>query len=319
MKGTQSVARYLGRRLGLMLLTLWLMSILVFVITSVLPGDVAQTILGKSATPNQVAALRQQLDLDHPPHVLYLRWISGFLTGNWGDSHSLQVPISSVLPNRLFNSLVLTGAALIVIVPLSITFGTTAALRQDHPTDRVISVLGLSLMAVPEFVSGIILLTVFGVWLKWLPTTSVAAGGNPLTTPQFVVLPVLTLSIVFFGYVSRMMRASTIAVLGSAYIRTATLKGLPRRQVLVRHVLRNALVPTITVLMSSIGYLVGGLVIVESLFGYPGLGGLLLYAGLHHDVPLLEACAMIVAAAYMGGNLVADLLYAYLNPQIRYG
>jgi peptide/nickel transport system permease protein len=214
---------------------------------------------------------------------------------------------------------VLTGAALIVIVPLSITFGTLAALRQDRPTDRVISVLGLSLMAIPEFVSGIILLTVFGVWLKWLPTTSVAAGGNPLTTPQFVVLPVLTLSIVFFGYVSRMMRASTIAVLGSAYIRTATLKGLPRRQVLVRHVLRNALVPTITVLMSSIGYLVGGLVIVESLFGYPGLGGLLLYAGLHHDVPLLEACAMIVAVAYMGGNLVADLLYAYLNPQIRYG
>jgi peptide/nickel transport system permease protein len=302
-----------------MLLTLWLMSILVFVITTVLPGDVAYTILGRSATPEQAAALRRQLGLDHPAPVLYLRWITGFVTGNWGDSHSLQLPIASVLPNRLFNSLVLAVAALIVIVPLSIAFGTLAALKRDRFTDRAISVTGLALMATPEFVSGIILLTVFGVVLQWLPTTSVAAGGNPLTTPQFLVLPVLTLSLVFFGYVSRMMRASTIAVLESAYIRTATLKGLPRRQVLVRHLLRNALVPTITVVMSSIGYLVGGLVIVESLFGYPGLGSLLLYAGLHHDVPLLEACVMIVAVVYMGGNLIADLLYAYLNPQIRYG
>jgi peptide/nickel transport system permease protein len=218
----------------------------------------------------------------------------------------------------LFNSLVLAVAALIVIVPLSIALGTLAALRQDRFADRLISVTGLSLMAMPEFVTGIVLLTLFGVWLQWLPTTSVAAGGNPLTEPQHLVLPVVTLSLVFFGYVARMTRASTIAVLGSAYVRTATLKGLPRRQVLLRHVLRNALAPTITVVMSSIGYLIGGLVIVESLFGYPGLGGLLLYAGLHHDVPLLEACAMIVAVSYMGGNLIADLLYAYLNPQIRY-
>jgi len=312
------VARFLARRLGLMLLTLWLMSILVFVITSILPGDAARTILGQHATPEAVAGLRRELDLDHPPPVLYLRWITGFVTGDWGESPSLQVPISDVLPNRLFNSLVLAVAALIVIVPTSIAFGLLAALRQDRPTDRVISVTGLSLMAVPEFVSGILLLTVFGLWLDWLPTTSVAAGGDPLTEPQHLVLPVLSLSLVFFGYVSRMMRASTIAVLGSAYVRTAMLKGLPLRQVLLRHVLRNAVVPTITVVMSSIGYLVGGLVVVESLFGYPGLGGLLLYAGLHHDVPLLEDCAMIVAVIYMGGNLTADLLYAYLNPQIRY-
>ncbi|MDQ3781034.1 MAG: ABC transporter permease [Chloroflexota bacterium] len=313
------MARFLARRLGLLLLTLWLMSVLVFVIASVLPGDVAQTILGQYATPEAVAGIRQQLDLNHPPPVLYLRWITGFITGDWGDSPSLQVPISSVLPNRLFNSLVLAVAALIMIVPLSILFGMIAALRQDRFLDRAISVTGLSLMAVPEFVSGIILLTIFGIWLRWLPTSSVAAGGDPLTRPQYLVLPVLSLSIVFFGYVSRMMRASTIAVLGSAYVRTALLKGLPLRRVLLRHVLRNAIVPTITVVMSSIGYLVGGLVIVESLFGYPGLGGLLLYAGLNHDVPLLMDCVMIVAVIYMIGNLVADLLYAYLNPQIRYG
>ena len=310
---------FLARRLGLMLLTLWLMSILVFVIASVLPGDAARTILGQNATPEAVEGLREQLDLNHPPVELYLRWIAGFVTGDWGDSHSLQVPISSVLPDRLFNSLVLAVATLIVIVPLSIFFGVLAAMRQDRLSDRFISVTGLSLMAVPEFVSGIILISVFGVWLGWLPTTSVAAGNNPLTSPAHLVLPVLSLSLVFFGYVSRMMRASTITVLGSAYMRTAMLKGLPLRQVLFRHVLRNALVPTITVVMSSIGYLIGGLVVIETLFGYPGLGGLLLYAGLHHDVPLLEACVMIVAVIYMAGNLAADLIYAYMNPQIRYG
>lgn len=312
------MARFLLRRLGLLLLTLWLMSVLVFVIASILPGDVAHTILGQFATPQEVAGLQQQLGLDHPPPVLYLRWITGFVSGNWGESPSFQAPISSLIPDRLFNSLVLAVATLLVIVPLSITFGMLAALRQDRVTDRVVSITGLSLMAVPEFVSGIILLSIFGIWLHWLPTTSVAAGGNPLTSPQYLVLPVLALGLVFFGYVSRMMRASTITVLGSAYMRTAMLKGLPMRQVLLRHVLRNALVPTITVVMSSIGYLVGGLVIVESLFGYPGLGSLLLYAGLHHDVPLLEDCVMIVAVVYMLGNLTADLLYAYLNPQIRY-
>lgn len=313
------MARFLLRRLGLLVLTLWLMSILVFVVTSILPGDIAHTILGQSATPQNVAALRHQYGLDYPAPILYLRWITGFVTGQWGNSPSFQdAPIATLLPNRLFNSLVLAVAALVVIVPLSIVFGALAALRQDRLTDRIISITGLSLMAVPEFVSGIILLSIFGIWLHWLPTTSVSAGADPLTTPQYLVLPVCALGIVFFGYVSRMMRASTIFVLGSAYTRTAMLKGLPMRRVLARHVLRNALVPTITVVTSQIGYLVGGLVVVESLFGYPGIGSLLLYAGLNHDVPLLEDCVMVVAVIYMLSNLTADLLYAYLNPQIRY-
>lgn len=313
------MARFLARRLGLLVLTLWLMSVLVFVISTVLPGDVAHTILGQFATPAAVEGLRRQLGLDDSPPTQYLRWVTGFVTGDWGVSPSLNAPMSEVIPDRLVNSLILAVAALVVIVPVSIAFGMLAALRQDRALDRIISVVGLSLMAVPEFVSGIILLSVFGIWLAWLPTTSVAAGGDPLRSPQYLVLPVVSLSLVFFGYVSRMMRASTIAVLGSAYVRTAMLKGLPLRQVLTRHVLRNAVVPTITVVMSSIGYLMGGLVVVESLFGYPGLGGLLLYAGLHHDVPLLEDCVMIVAVIYMAGNLVADLLYAWLNPQVRYG
>ena len=310
--------RFLLRRLALMLLTLWLMSVIVFTIASVLPGDVARTILGQNATPQAVEGLREQLDLNHPPVELYLRWITGFVTFDWGFSYSLGVPISEVLPGRLFNSMVLAVAALIVIVPISVFFGVVSALRQDRISDRAISVTGLSLMAVPEFVSGIILITIFAIWLDWLPTDSVAAGSSPLTSPQHLVLPVLSLGLILFGYLTRMTRASTVTVLSSAYVRTAYLKGLPLRKVLTRHVLRNALVPTMTVIMSQVGYLIGGLVVIESLFGYPGIGGLLLWAGLRHDVPLLEACVMIVAVIYMVGNLIADLLYVLLNPQIRY-
>jgi peptide/nickel transport system permease protein len=302
-----------------MLLTLWLMSVIVFAVAEIVPGDVAHTILGQFATPEAIANLRRELGLDYPAPVLYMRWIGGFVTGQWGYSPSFDAPISSVIPGRLFNSLVLAVAALIVIVPLSIALGTIAALRQDRFSDRLISISGLSLMAVPEFVSGIVLLTICGVWLRLLPTTGLAAGGSPLTSPQYLILPALSLGIVFFGYITRMMRASTIAVLDSAYVRTALLKGLPLRRVLTRHVLPNALIPTLTVVMSQIGYLVGGLVVVETLFGYPGIGSLLLSAGLHHDVPLLQDCVMIVAVIYMLGNLSADLLYAYLNPRIRYG
>jgi len=302
-----------------MLLTLWLMSVIVFAVAEIVPGDVAHTILGQFATPEAIANLRHELGLDYPAPVLYLRWIGGFVTGQWGYSPSFDAPIASVIPGRLFNSLVLAAAALIVIVPLSIALGTIAALRQDRLSDRLISISGLSLMAVPEFVSGILLLTIFGIWLRLLPTTGLAGGGNPLTSPQYLILPALSLGIVLFGYIARMMRASTIAVLDSAYVRTALLKGLPLRRVLTRHVLPNALIPTLTVVMSQIGYLVGGLVVVETLFGYPGIGSLLLSAGLHHDVPLLQDCVMIVAVIYMLGNLSADLLYAYLNPRIRYG
>ena len=312
------MTRFLLRRLGLLLLTLWLMSVIVFVISEILPGDVASVALGRDASPQAVANLRHEWGLDYPAPVVYLHWITGFVTGQWGDSRSFDAPIADLIPGRLGNSLLLAAAALVVIVPLSIALGMVAALRQDRLSDRAISITGLSLMAVPEFVSGIILLTVFGIWLHVLPTGSIASGGSPLTSPQYLVLPALALGLVFFGYIARMMRASTISVLGSAYVRTARLKGVPLRLLLARHVLPNALVPTITVVTSQIGYLVGGLVVVETLFGYPGIGSLLLSAGLQHDVPLLEDCVMIIAVIYMLSNLTADLFYAYLNPQVRY-
>lgn len=310
--------RFIVRRLGLLLVTLWLMSIIVFVSDELVPGDVAHTILGQAATPQAIIALRVQLGLNYPAPVLYLRWIAGFVTGQWGFSPSFDAPIASLIPGRLGNSLVLAAAALIVLVPLSIGFGMVAALRQDRLSDRIISVTGVSLMAIPEFISGIVLLTVFGVWLHVLPTAGLAGGGSPLSSPQYLVLPALSLGIVLFGYMSRMMRASTIAVLDSAYVRTARLKGLPPRLLLTRHVLRNALVPVITVITSQIGYLIGGLVVIETLFSYPGIGSTLLYAGLRHDVPLLEDCVMVIAVIFMLSNLAADILYAYLNPQIRH-
>jgi peptide/nickel transport system permease protein len=312
------MTRFLLRRLGLLLLTLWLMSAIVFVISTILPGDVASVVLGRDASPQAVANLRREWGLDDPAPVQYLHWITGFVTGQWGDARSFDAPIADLIPGRLGNSLLLAAAALVVIVPLSIALGTVAALRQDRLSDRAISITGLSLMAVPEFVSGIILLTVFGIWLHVLPTGSISSGGSPLTSPQYLVLPALALGLVFFGYIARMMRASTISVLGSAYVRTARLKGVPLRLLLARHVLPNALVPTITVVTSQIGYLVGGLVVVETLFGYPGIGSLLLSAGLQHDVPLLEDCVMIIAVIYMLSNLAADLFYAYLNPRVRY-
>lgn len=315
------MAHFLLRRFALALLTLWLMSVAVFVVADITPGDVAHVILGQFATPQAIAALHKQLHLDDPAPVRYVRWITGFLTGDWGASTSNGgAPIASLLPARLENSLILAVAAMLVIAPISIALGMVAALRRDSPVDRLISVASLTLGSVPEFITGTVLLFVFGIWLHWLPTDSIAGlGVNPLRSPQHLVLPVLALGLVYFGYISRMMRASTIVVLDSAYVRTALLKGLPWPRVLLRHVLRNAVAPTLTVVALQVGYLVGGLVVVEQLFDYPGIGTLLLTAAQARDVPLLEDCVMFTSILFFLGNLLSDLVQVLLNPRIRYG
>lgn len=309
--------RYLFRRLGLLALTLWLMSLAIFIVVQILPGDVARVILGQFATPSDVAALRRQYGLDFPLPVLYLRWIGGFISGQWGKSYYLDVEVASVLPTQLLNSMILAAVALLVVVPVSIGAGTLAALQRDRFADRALTIVGVSLLAIPEFVSGLILLFVFGIRLHWLPTGQLPEG-NPLRSPGYLVLPALALSMVLFGYFARMTRSATVDALESNYVRTAVLKGLPLREVLFRHVLRNSLVPTLTVVASQVGYLVGGLVVVERLFGYPGIGNLLFQAAQHHDAILLEDCTMVVACVFMLSNLAADLIYAYLNPRIRY-
>jgi peptide/nickel transport system permease protein len=311
--------QFLARRIALVLLTLWLVSLGVFVVSELLPGDVAVFILGQQATPENLAVLRTQLGLNQPAPLRYLTWLSGFLRGDWGRSLALQIPIADLVLSRAANSLVLAGLALIVTVPISVGLGLVAALRHGRAVDRAISLIGLSGLALPEFVSGVLLIVLFSLTLHIAPAAAqIPTGANPLSVLPALVLPALTLAVTLFAYISRMTRASAIDVLASDYVRAAVLKGLPMSKVIVRHVLRNALLPTVTVIGAQIGWLVGGLVVVEHLFGYPGLGDLLLFAALNKDIPLLEACVMIVASVYMLSNLAAEVLFGVLNPRIRY-
>ena len=303
----------------LVLLTLWLVSLGVFAVSELLPGDVAIFILGQQATPETLAVLRQQLGLNEPAPERYITWLFGFVHGDWGKSLALQVPIGDLVLSRMANSFVLAGIAFIITVPLSIGAGLLAALRQGRLTDRLISLVGISGLAIPEFVSGVVLILLFSLTLRIAPASAqIPTGASPLSVLPALILPAFTLALTLFAYISRMTRATTVEVLSSDYVRAATLKGLPLSQVIVRHVLRNALLPTITVVGSQIGWLVGGLVVVEHLFGYPGLGDLLLFAALNKDIPLLEACVMVVASVYMLANLGTELLFGVLNPRIRY-
>lgn len=309
--------RYFLKRLGLALITLVLVSLAVFGVAEVLPGDVGRTILGPYASNEQVERLNHELGNDRPLLVRYGEWIGGFVTGDWGESQLLNTPVRPLVSERLKNSLILGGFALLLIVPLSIGLGVLAALHYGKFLDRLISVTGLSLIALPEFVAGVILLVVFAVKLGWFPVSSNVPSANPVDVFQQLLLPSIPLMLVLFGYISRMARAGTVESLHSNYVRTAILKGLPRRQVIARHVLRNALLPTISVVSVQVGYLVGGLVVIETLFSYPGIGKLVLDSAVGHDLPVLEATVLTVAVLYMVSNLVADVLYAVLNPRIR--
>jgi peptide/nickel transport system permease protein len=312
------VRRFLLTRLGLTLVTLLLVSILVFSVAEVLPGDVGRTILGPYASAEQVARLDHELGVDRPLLVRYFDWLGGFVRGDWGESALLNTPVRGLVLDRLGNSLVLGAFALVLIVPFSIFMGVIAALNYGKAVDRIISISGLSLIALPEFVAGVILLVIFAVKLGWFPVSSTVPSANPVDVFRQLLLPSIPLMLVLFGYISRMARAGTVEVLNSNYTRTAVLKGLPRRTVIRRHVLRNSLLPTISVVSVQIGYLVGGLVVIETLFNYPGIGKLVLDSAIGHDLPVLEATVLMVAVLYMVSNLVADLLYGILNPRVRF-
>jgi peptide/nickel transport system permease protein len=313
------MGRFLLERLGLALITLILISIVIFAVSQILPGDVGRTILGPYATNAQVASLDHQLGVDQPLPVRYWNWITAFVQGNWGQSYLLNTAVRPMVLQRLVNSLALGGFALLLVVPISIGLGVVAALNYGKALDRLITISGLSLIALPEFVIGVILLVVFAVELHWLPSSSSVPSWNPLDIIRQFLLPAIPLMLVLFGYISRMARAGTVVVLNSNYTRTAVLKGLPRSVVIWRHVLRNSLLPTITVVSVQVGYLVGGLVVIEKLFSYPGVGLLVYDSARGHDVPMLEATVLVVALIYMVSNLTADVLYAVLNPRIRLG
>lgn len=314
------MSRFVLRRIGLALITLWLLSVLVFVGTQLLPGDVGRRILGPFATQEAVDALNARLGTDRPVLVQYWDWITSAVTGDLGFSISFSRPVSEMLGGALVNSAKLAALAFVILVPLSLLGGIIAALRRGTLTDRIISVGGLSATVIPEFVSGIVLIVVFAVFLGWLPGTATAPAGSGLFTQlQHLLLPAIPLVLVLFGYIARITRAGVIEALDADYTRTAILKGLPRSTVIRRDVLRNALLPTIAVIASQIGYLIGGLVVVEELFTYQGIGKLLLDAARNADFPLLAGGVLVVGAAFQVSMLLADLAYSWLNPRIRLG
>jgi peptide/nickel transport system permease protein len=314
------VTIYLLRRLALAIVTLWILSVIIFLAGQVLPGDPGRAILGNLASPSAVAALDHQLGVDRPLLTQYWTWITGLLHGNMGTSYQYRSAVEPLLKAALVNSAKLGALALVVIIPLGILGGVIAALNVGRPLDRVISLTGLSGATVPEFVSGIVVIIIFGVELKVLPVTASAGAGAPLLTQlRYLILPAVPLVLVLFGYIARMARAGTIEALDSDYARTATLKGLSRGAVVRRHVLRNSLLPTITVIATQTGYLIGGLVIVETLFNYQGIGRLIFSAATSKDFPMLEAGVLVIGTVYMVATLIADLLTISLNPRMRTG
>jgi len=313
------VTQYVLKRLGLALLTLVLLSLIIFFAGSVVPGNPGRAILGPFASQHAVEALNQSLGVNRPLIVQYWSWVTGILHGDLGTSYQFHLPVSTFLWPALGRSLKLAVVAFVIVVPLSIFAGVLAALYRGRTVDRSISVTGLSFTSVPEFVSGVVLIVIFAIGLKWFPVTGNAPPGtSPLGQLHYLILPAIPLVFVLFGYIARMARAGTIEALDSDYVRTAILKGLPRSTVIRRHVLRNSLLPTITVIATQTAYLIGGLVVVETLFNYPGLGRLIYTAASDKDFPMLEAAVLVIGIVYLAVTLIADILYTVLNPRIRF-
>jgi len=316
-----TLGAYVVRRLGLLVLTLLAISLLVSGIFQLLPGDAAEQILGAWAERSgaTLTAMRARLGLDRPWHEQYLGWLAGALRGDFGKSLAMDVPIAPLLVERLGYSLRLAIPALVLGVTTSLVLGVVAATRRNGIVDHLITVVTLTGVSVPAFVLGSVLILVFAGWLRWLPSSSALAEGSGAGYwARMLALPVATLTVESLAYITRTTRSSMIEVLKTPYVRTATLKGLPRRLVLVKHALRNGLLPTVTVIAFNFGWMLGGVVVVEQVFNYPGIGSLVLFAIEQRDLPLLQASMCVVAFAYCVANLAADVLYAVLNPRIRY-
>jgi peptide/nickel transport system permease protein len=299
---------------------LLLLSILVFGVTQLLPGNVAQMILGPYASPETQAALEENLGLNEPMVEQYVHWLTGFVSGDWGESLRLSQEIRPILLLRLQNSAYLAIFSLIGVTIIGIGLGVIAGIRQNKPADHTISLFGFIGISLPSFVTGSLLILLFagGVW-NVLP----GSGYTPPTEDvgewlRRLILPTVTLMLLLLAYVIRMTRSSMIEVLSANYIRTARLKGAREGVVVLRHALRNALLPTVTVIAMNIGWIMGSVVIVEEIFAYPGIGSLILFSVNNRDLPLLQASVMVVGIVTGLANLAADVAYVYLNPRIRF-
>lgn len=314
-----TVWRLILRRLVLIAITLLCVSLIIFGITQILPGDVAEMISGQYGSEETVKLLREKLGLNRPLYIQYVDWLWGFITLDPGNSLSFDQPIMPLLLERLKRSLLLGGIALVEVTVFGIAMGVYAAVRKDKLFDNIASIFSFIIISIPEFVSGsLMVFFLAGTGLRIFP----AGGYSPLSDGfgewvMHLILPSTTLTLVLLAYVMRMTRSSMIEVLRQNYIRTAYLKGLPENTVIFRHALKNALLPTVTLIANNIGFLIGGIVIVEMVFAYPGLGQLMINAISYRDIPTLQSCAMVVAAIYILANLAADLAYLYLNPKTR--
>jgi peptide/nickel transport system permease protein len=310
--------RLIASRLGLALLTLLIVSAIVFAMTGLLPGDAAQEALGQAATPAAVAALRHQYGLDQPALQRYLQWLFHIVGGNFGISLSNSLPVSELIATRLPNSLMLAGLTTVVAVPIALAIGILSAMFRGSLLDRALNLLTLSTVAVPEFLVATIAVLIFAVNLHWLPALSYLSSVSSFSDlVRIYAMPVMTLCCVLIAQMARMTRAAVLDQLNSGYVEMASLKGASQVRIVLRHVLPNAIGPIANAVALSLSYLFGGVVIVESIFNYPGLASLMVDAVTNRDMPLVQGCVMVFCAAYLALVLLADLCQIISNPRLR--
>ncbi|MBL8117083.1 MAG: ABC transporter permease [Anaerolineae bacterium] len=312
--------RFIARRMILLVVTMLITSGIIFALTQLVPGDIAKLILGRDASEAALETLRNEFGLNDPAPQQYIRWLGGFLSGDWGRSFTGgNQQVRPLVLERLGNSMRLALMTMVISVPLSILLGVMAALFENSWLDSLISLFTLSVVGLPEFVTGLLLINGLALGMRQLglPATSSVPANTVEDWIRQLLLPSLTATFVLVGYVTRLTRAGVVDELKKAYVRTAVLKGLPQHTVIIKHVLRNALLPTITVIAISFGWLIGGLVVIESVYNYPGLGALLVDAVKQKNLFLLQAIVMVTIFFFALANLLADIFYAILNPRIR--
>ncbi|MEJ2456765.1 MAG: ABC transporter permease [Novosphingobium sp.] len=326
MNGAPSVSRWrgplrlIGKRIALAALTLLLVSAVIFTISSLLPGDAAEELLGQSATPDQVAALRHEMGLDRPGPVRYAQWIRDIAVGNPGHSLVANKPVADIISERLPNTLTLAGLTTLFSVPIAFAIGIWSAITRGQSVDRGLNILTLAMVALPEFLVATIAVLVFSVHLLWLPSITIVPQDP--TIGEFLrayAMPVMVLGVGVIAQLGRMIRAAIIAELDRPYVEMAMLKGVSRSRLIFRHVLPNAVGPIVNAMALSLSYLFGGAIIVETIFSYPGLASLMVNAVTSRDMPLLQACAMIFCATYLLLVLIADTVSILSNPRLREG
>ena len=308
----------LGGRLLVALLTLLIVSFVVFGATQILPGDVAEVLLGQSATPEAVAGLRAAMHLNDPAILRYLRWLGGLLSGDLGISYANNRPIAQLIAGRLANSLELAAATAVFSVPIALTLGITSAMLRGSLYDRTVTIATITVISVPEFMVATSGVLIFAVWLKWLPSLSIARDVYSFgELIRIYAMPVFTLSFVVSAQMIRMSRAAVVETLDTPYVEMARLKGASRSRVVLRHALPNALGPIVNAVALSLSYLLGGVIIVETIFNYPGIAKLMVDAVSTRDLPLIQSCAMIFCFVYLLLITTADIIAILSNPKLR--